>query len=348
MEKGIYNGFYQYLIGYFEKEHLPERAFEPSELLAKRARAFQAFNLKGLPSNRYEDWKYTNLNRLLKDDFKFQPTGEVPGYDVPQIPNLEACKIVLLNGRLVPEFSEPLPEGVRFFDSQSAIAQPEYVKKLGSLAVNEDNPILDLNTAFFKDFAVLHVTAKKLIDKPIHIIHHFTGNTSPAFVAYRMLVLAENLSETTVIETFHSNNEHPLLISYISEQEVGESAVLHSHLVNGLDEQVFLLHHREVDQHRNSVVNNMNVSLGEASLVRNELNFRLKGSGTQTNLWGSYVTSGRQHVDNHTVVDHQQPHCNSSELYKGIMTDRSHAVFNGKVIVRPDAQKTNAFQQNNN
>ncbi|HEY0898461.1 MAG TPA: SufD family Fe-S cluster assembly protein, partial [Sphingobacteriaceae bacterium] len=102
------------------------------------------------------------------------------------------------------------------------------------------------------------------------------------------------------------------------------------------------------DQHRNSVVNNMNISLGEASLVRNELNFRLKGSGTQTNLWGSYVTSGRQHVDNHTVVDHQQPHCNSSELYKGIMTDRSHAVFNGKVIVRPDAQKTNAFQQNNN
>ncbi|WP_423147138.1 Fe-S cluster assembly protein SufD [Rubrolithibacter danxiaensis] len=348
MRKGIFNNFYQYLSENFEKEHLPERQFESAELLSKRVSAFQQFSLNGFPSINTEDWKFTNLNRLLKEDFKFQAGDKIFEKCTTAITGLDACKVVFINGKLAPELSDTLPEGVTFLDGGAALSKPQYTEKIGTIAFDEENSMLALNTAFFKEFSVLHVAAKKLIEKPIHISHIFTGNSSAAFIPYRMLVLAEELSEATLIETFRSSTTEPVFISYVNEQKLNQSAVLHSHTINSLGENMYLVHHREVQQCRNSIFNNTNISLGKASLVRNDLNFRLKETGTETNLLGTYITSDRQHVDNHTLVDHQSPNCNSSELYKGIMMDRSHAVFNGKIFVRPDAQKTNAFQQNNN
>lgn len=348
MEKGIFNDFYRYLVGNFETEHLPGRHFESPALLAKRASAFQIFNRKGLPSTAHEDWKFTNLNRLLKEAFTFQPHSQNLEKLPAEIEGLDACRIVLVNGGLVPQLSDPLPEGVLFLNPDAALADMTYTEKIGSIAHDEENAMLALNTAFFKHFSVLHINARRVIEKPIHISHIFAGNGSPAFIPYRMLVLAEALSETTVIETFRSDSEQPALVHYVNEQQLKESAVLHSYLVNAPCENIHLIHHREVEQHRNSVFSNVNVTAGQAALVRNDLNFRLKETGTQTNLLGTYITTDRQHVDNHTLVDHQSPQCNSNELYKGIMMDRSHGVFNGKIFVRPDAQKTNAFQQNNN
>ncbi|HEY1024687.1 MAG TPA: Fe-S cluster assembly protein SufD [Sphingobacteriaceae bacterium] len=347
MERGVYNNFYNYLIDNFEREHLPERHLESPALLAKRASAFQFFNLKGLPSSRYEEWKFTNLNRLLKQEFTFQPENE-PYHTLPEeIPDLNAFKIVLINGKLAPEISDVLPEGASFLGS-TALDDPDYAEKIGSITADPENPMLALNTAFFKHFYVLHIRTKVVIEKPIHIAHVITGNNSAAFIPYRMLVLAEELSETTVVETFNSYTNHPALISYVNEQKLHPSAVFDSYVVNALNEDIYLVHQREVVQHANSVFNNINISAGNAALTRNELNCRLADSGTETNLLGTYITTDRQHVDNHTLADHQAPNCHSSELYKGIMMDRSHAVFNGKVYVHPEAQKTNAFQQNNN
>lgn len=205
-----------------------------------------------------------------------------------------------------------------------------------------------LNTAFFRDVHVLHFTGARPAERPVHLVHVYTGDAGPALVAYRSLVIADALSEATVIESFVSQGEHPVLVSYVSEQEIGESAVVHAYMLNEMDENGYLVHHREVVQERTSHLSHMNIALGDAALVRNDLNFRLRGTGSETNLFGSWVVDDRQHIDNHTLADHQMAHCNSTELYKGIMQGRSHAVFNGKVFVRPDAQKTNAFQQNNN
>ncbi len=348
MEKGIYNSFYQYLTGYFENGIRTENRPEPPEIRLKRTNAFQEFSLKGLPSNRYEDWKYTNLNRLLKDDFRFPELQPVLDSRPPAVAGQDVCRIVLLNGKVLPEYSDPLPDGCRFSDTPAALNKPDYAGKLGTLARDTEYPMVALNTAFFTDFHVLHIAAGRSIEKPVHLMHLYTGSTGPAFIAYRMLLIAEALSQATVMETFSSWGEQPVLVSYVSEQEIAESAVLQSYMVNEMEENSSLIHHREVRQEKNSNLNHMNIALGNASLVRNDLNFRLQGSGSETNLWGTYVVGDRQHIDNHTLADHQQPHCNSTELYKGIMQDRSHAVFNGKVYVRPDAQKTNAFQQNNN
>ncbi|WP_207426257.1 Fe-S cluster assembly protein SufD [Pedobacter sp. SYSU D00535] len=348
MEQGIFNSTYQSLIESFEKDHLPERSFEDETLLAKRAAAFQVFSRKGFPSIKDEEWRFTNLNRILKQDFSLRPPSISFAKAEESIAGLDACRLVLINGVLAIEQSDVLPEGLIFLDTQAALANPSYSQLLGSIAVDDNNAMLAFNTAFFKNFYVLHVKAKKLIEKPIHLIHKFSEAGSPSIIPYRLLVIAEELSESTLIETFHSDGQASVLASYVSEVQVAQSAVLHTHLINAAAEDLNLIHHREVEQFKTSVYNNSNLALGNAAFIRNNFNCRLKGSVTETNLLGSYITNGTQHVDNHTVVDHQMPNSNSMELYKGIMMDRSHGVFNGKIFVRLDAQKTNAFQQNNN
>ncbi|KAA8485041.1 Fe-S cluster assembly protein SufD [Arcticibacter tournemirensis] len=347
MEKGIFNNFYQYLINRFPEGQALSRLNEPAWLSEKREAAFEIFKKDGLPSRKNEEWKFTNLERLLRDDYKFQ-SQDVSGKFSAAVENLEASRIFILNGKFAPDLSDPLPDGMTFLDTAAALADARFEGKLGAIANDPDNSMLALNTAFFKDYSVLHIEAKKVIERPVHVTHIYTGSQEAAFVPYRMLVVAEKLSEATLIETFHSDTISPVFVSYVSEQQIDESAIFHSHIVNTLGDNVYFIHHREVFQFRNSVLNNSNILLGENPLVRNDLNFQLKGTGTETNLIGAYIMSGEQHADNHTLVDHQMPNCNSSELYKGILDDRSRSVFNGKVYVRPDAQKTNAFQQNNN
>lgn len=347
MEKGIFNNFYQYLVNHSDEELQAVRNAEPAWLSEKRETAFQVFQRMGFPSRKNEDWRFTNLERFLNDTFKFHPR-EVEAKRPVDIDGLDACRIVMMNGKYAPQFSDPLPEGMTFLDTEAALRDPRFADKFGSVASEENNPMLALNTAFFRDCSVLHIAAKAVIEKPVHISHLFTDHPEAGFIPYRSLVIAEKLSESTLIESFHSESHHPLFVNFVSEQIVEESAVFHSHIINDLGETVYFVHHREVFQYRNSTLNNSNITLGSAPLVRHDLNFRLKETGTETNLLGAYVLSGQQHVDNHTLMDHQSPNCNSSELYKGILDDRSRAVFNGKVFVRPDAQKTNAFQQNNN
>lgn len=348
MEKGIFNNFYKYLVEYFN-ERQPQNSTAESELLfAKRNAAFKIFEKEGFPSTKREEWKNTNLNRLLKDDFKIQvldPSFQKISVDIE---GLDTCRIVLINGQLEPELSHGIPEGVTFLNTKELLNDPAFVAKIGTIADDETDALLALNTAFFTNCYLVHVAENAVIEKPLHVTHIYTQHPEAAFVSYRMLVVAEKVSEATVIETFHSYTDNPVFVSYVSEQQIAESAVYHTHVINALGENVNFVHHREVIQATRSVLNNSNIILGSAAFTRNDLNFRLQGSGTETNLLGTYIVNGNQHVDNHTIVDHQMPHCNSSELYRGILFDKGHAVFNGKIFVRPDAQKTNAFQQNNN
>ena len=348
MEKGIFNNFYNYLKDYFENGHFKTAENEPALIIQRRAAAFQVFKEKGIPSNKDEEWKYTNLNRLLKDDYKFHSLESQFQKVSVDIEGLDACRVVLINGKFEPDLSHGLPEGVTFLDTRDVFANPQVADKIGTIADWEDNSMLAMNTAFFRDCYVLHVAAKTVITQPIHITHIYTDHADAAFIPYRLFTVAEKLSESTLIETFHSFTEKPVFVNYAVEQQVDEAAVFHTHMINTLGENIQFIHHREVQQFRNSVLNNSNISLGNAALTRNNLNFRLKESNTETNLIGTYIVSRKQHVDNHTIVDHQMPNCNSSELYKGILLDKAHGVFSGRIIVRPDAQKTNAFQQNKN
>lgn len=347
MDKGIFNNFYTYLnssYAGFRKDH---HGHEPAWLTAQRDTAFNVFSEKGIPSKKNEEWRFTNLERFLGFDYKFQNETLIDNLPA-ELEGLEASRIVMINGRFAADLSDPLPEGLTFLDTAAALADPRFANKFGSVAVDPANSMLALNTAFFRECSVLHVSAKAIVTKPLHVAHYYTSHAEAAFIPYRTFVHAEKLSEATLIETFHSDAGAPVFVSFVSEQLIEEGAVFHSHILNDLHDNIYFIQHREVIQHANSVLNNSNIAMGDTALVRNDMNFRLTASGTETNLIGGYLLTGDQHVDNHTLVDHQMPHCNSNELYKGILTDRSRAVFNGKVFVRQDAQKTNAFQQNNN
>lgn len=345
MEKGIFNSLYNYLTASYEG--LTKDSGAPGWLSAKRDAAFSVFAAKGFPSRKNEEWRFTNLERFLSADFKFQ-TEYVPDNVPEALDGLEASRIVMINGRFAAELSDSVPDGMTFLDTAEALNDERFQAKFGTIAADPENSMIALNTAFFRECSFLHISAKALIERPLHIAHYYTLHSDAAFIPYRMIVVSEKASEATLIETFHSDGGAPVFVSYVSEQYISEAAVFHSHILNDLHDNIHFIQHREVIQEANSVLNNSNIAMGDTALVRNDINFRLKASGTETNLIGAYLLTGDQHVDNHTLVDHMMPHCNSSELYKGILTDRSRAVFNGKVFVRQDAQKTNAFQQNNN
>jgi len=349
MKQGLYNKFYNYLTDRFEQKQSTVLPSEPAGLTEKRNKAFSVFKELGFPTRKNEEWKFTSLASALKDDLQWTIDHSHTVTNTNKIDNLEATHIVLVNGKYAPELSDALPDGISFYETSAALAEPRFAEKIASIATEEDSAMLALNTAFFTEISVFHVAANAVVEKPVHVSHVFTVNVHPEFIPYRMLIIAEQHSEATIIETYHSESVvHPLFISYVSEQDIHESAVLHTHMINTLCENTYFVQHREVLQARNSVVNNSNISLSEVSLLRNDLNFQLQGTGTETNLLGAYILTDSQHVDNHTLVDHQSPHCNTNEVYKGVLLDSSHAVFNGKVFVRQDAQKTNAFQQNNN
>lgn len=347
MEKGIFNNFYQYLLTHADEELSTLKQSEAAWISGKREAALEVFREKGFPSKKNEDWRFTNLERFLKEDFKFH-TPEAEVKDLSVIEGLEASRLVIINGKFSAALSDPLPDGMTFLDTADLMADDRFSSLVATVAVEEDDAMLALNTAFFRECTVLNIASKAIVEKPVHIVHIYTAHPEPAFIPYRTLIVAERLSESTIIETFHSEVQAPVFVNFVSEQHIGEGAVFHSHIINELGENTCFVHHREVVQLSNSVLNNSNIAIGNAPLIRNDLNFRLKEQGTETNLLGAYVVTGQQHVDNHTLMDHISPNCNSSELYKGILDDHARVVFNGKVFVRPDAQKTNAFQQNNN
>ncbi len=345
MEKEA-NKFYKYLTGRVDQQTLNSMEGD-SDFSEKRKAAWLFFKEQGLPTKKNEDWKFTNLHLKLSDVYNI----ELPDIKIgrfPFIDSIDACRIVLVNGRLNKELSDELPEGITYLDTKDALSRAEVSKKVGSIANTYENGILALNMALFNQLHVLYVSPKAIVSRPVHVYHTYAEEGNSLFVPYRMLVVAGKQSEATLVESFHSDIQHPFFVSYVSEQELDEAAIFHSHISNTAGPNVNLVHHREIVQQANSVLNNSNIMLGSATLIRNDINFRLKGSNSEANMIGAYVVSDNQHVDNHTIVDHQVPNCNTSELYKGILLDRSNAVFNGKVFVRPDAQKTNAFQQNNN
>jgi len=332
----------------FENELLLEKHSDQKTLVAKRAEGFELFQRKGLPTSKDEDWKFTNLNRLLKDDFRFDVVQSNPLSSKSPINGLDACTLVINNGKFIAELSDELPEGVVFMDYKSALTNPAYTERIGTIAPIGNDAMLGFNIAFFKHFYVLHIKAKKQIEKPIHISHRIIGSEAPTAHVYRLLIITEELSESTLIETFDYDSQNSDFVSYVCETSVAASSIFHSHLIHAGNEGLHLVQHREVEQFSNSTFSNTNLVLGDASLIRTNFNCRIKGTGTETNLYGSYILNNQQHADSHTIVDHQMPNSNSTELYKGIMMDRSHGVFNGKIFVRQDAQKTNAFQKNNN
>jgi len=339
---------------------------ESNDLRRARQSAFEKFRELGFPSIRHEDWKYTNIARFLKENYALDGInvsgkGSVSGNGLSSdaslqeliskaaIPDLDCYRIVLVNGSwLGRESGEELPGGIQLITVADAKQDPTLSVYFERTAEWAQQHFAALNAALFGDGLFIRAAAGALPDKPLHIVHVFTADRNLLVQPRHIWVINRN-AELTVIESVVSaTGDARIWANTLTEIIVHQDAKLDHTMIQAAGTGTRMVQHTTVRQKRQSLYNNYTFTLPGADLVRNELQNRLEEDHTESHLYGLYLAAGHQLVDNHTLVDHQKPSCLSNELYKGVLLEEATGVFNGKVYVHKDAQKTNAFQQNNN
>jgi Fe-S cluster assembly protein SufD len=322
-----------------------------------RKEAIGRFAELGFPTTRLEEWKFTNVDPIARIPFQspeFRADG-LPAERLAELPLAHAAfeqrcsRIVFVNGHYNPQLSSrELPEGLIASSLASAIERntPSVKQHLARHAGFDHNAFVALNTAFLQDGAFIEIPSGVTLDAPIYLLFVSTAD-EPIASHPRTLIIAGDNSQATIVEDYLSVGDGVYFTNAVTEIVAGENSVVEHYKLQDENQEAFHVATLQVHQGRSSIFTHHSISFGGA-LVRNDVNVALDGEGAQCTLNGLYVTANKQHVDNHTVIDHIKPHGTSRELYKGILDDRSSAVFNGSIIVRKDAQKTDARQSNKN
>ena len=328
----------------------------PRWLQDLRERGAVRFTALGFPTVRDEEWRFTNVAPVTAGEFQAaDPTTTLDAERVDGLPYGEAPhRIVVVNGRYSPELSRVagLPRGLRAGSLAAAIngdlqADREVVQRyVGQLADFNTRPFTALNTAFLEDGAYVHVPDGVVLEQPLQVLFVSANEREAPMVSYpRCLIVLGDHSQVRVIETYVAADDAAYLANAVTEVFVGENAVLDHYKVQQESEQAFHIGSMHVHAARSANFSSHSFSLG-GRFVRNDVLAILDGEGAEVTLNGLYLADGDRLVDNHTTIDHARPHCPSHEVYKGILGGRAKAVFNGKIIVRQDAQKTDAKQTN--
>ncbi len=313
----------------------------PSGYADLRRRAMDRFRQLGLPTTKDEEWRFTSTREIAESAFDFSgPDVAVSLDDIDKAAMGDGTRLVIVNGKFSPKLSNirSLPSGV-------AVANIAEVSddRVGSIAEFDDAAFVALNTALFEDGYFVRVPKGVILETPIYAV--FICTEGVASNPRNILILDEN-SQATVIESYVGMGGKSFT-NAVTEGFIGDGAILeHAKLQLG-SEEAFHITTQQWTQGRGSNAKSTTVTLGGA-LVRNDTNAILDGEGCESTINGLYVGRGEQHIDNHTRLDHAKAHCPSHELFKGVLDDKSSAVFNGKIIVRPDAQKTDSKQSNMN
>jgi len=319
-----------------------------------RKDALSNFSKLKFPSLKDEEWKYTSVAPLLK--YNFIPSYEKKNISKEIIKSLlfgemEHSLVVFINGRFSNEHSNllNLPDGVIVGSIAEEIKKNNEIllKHFGKYADHRNQIFTALSTAYTEDGAFVYVPDGKIVQEPIHIIFITDAGKEKVLTQPRNLFVAGKNSQVTIIEHYVGNKSEIYFTNAVTEIVADENSVLDHIKLQQESKNAFHIARMEVDQERNSNFSSHLISTG-ADLTRNDFNARFNDEGGECTLNGLYIIDGTQLFDAHTLMDHAKPHCNSHEHYKGILDEQSRGVFNGKVIVRQDAQKTNAFQENNN
>jgi Fe-S cluster assembly protein SufD len=320
----------------------------------ERSRAIKNFESKGFPSKKDEAWKYTSLKSLEKIDFSIFPKHEtsLEYKDVKKyfLHEIDTYKIVFVDGVYSSYLSETTHDGVDVCLMSSAFSKPMFqqvIEVYFNKAASKDETLTSLNTAFSKEGAYIYIPKNKMPKKPIQILHLATGNEAALMLQPRNLIVAEDNAEVQIIERHQSLTGNEVFTNSVTEIFAGKDAIVDSYKVQNDASTASLVDNTYISQKDSSVVRVHTFSLG-GKLIRNNLNFYQNGERIDSTLKGVTILGDKQHVDHHTLVHHAQPNCESHQDYKGIFGDSSTGVFNGKIIVDKIAQKTDAFQQNNN
>jgi Fe-S cluster assembly protein SufD len=319
-----------------------------------RERAMEQFEQVGFPSVKEEDWKYTNLAPLTKIDFEPVVTSHMPQKDLASFGYKEAAnsQIVLLNGIFQHQLSSLIGAAeIVVLDLVEAVQSETYGDMVREyLARGADytvNGLVALNTALLTSGVFILIPRNVKLDAPLHVLCLSDPATSAPAVLPRVLVVSEENSSATIIESYAATEEHQYLTDAVVEVFLQDGARLKQYRVQRESAKAFHAGTTAVQLGRASSYDATSITLG-GQLSRHDINVVMDHEGAECWVDGLYIVSSDQHADTHSVIDHKQPQCTSHQLYKGILDGNGRAVFNGKVFVRHGAQKTDAMQTNKN
>lgn len=318
-----------------------------------RREAFINFQRLGLPENKAEEYKDTPIARTLQKNFNFQNPRFEGKFDPSafSIPSLSANILVFINGFFSKENSSIIsPEkelSIQTLKEAAGEKNPLVLKHLGKHADFAADGLVAWNTAAWNEGVFLHIKDNQVVEKPILIYHVSDTSNGEVVNISRNLIVAGRNSKVTVIEKYDSTGKANHFSNIVTESIVSDNAEVNFYSIQNDYGNRYQYNQTYFHQFNNSRVNTFSFILN-GKLMRNNLQLSLDGEGIESHMYGLYLLDNDTLADNHTVVDHKKPNSFSNEMYKGIMDGNSKGVFNGKIYVRPNAQKTNAFQANRN
>ena len=319
-----------------------------------RSNALKVFEAKGFPTKKEEGWKYTSLAKLINQDYSIFPKDET-NVDIKDVKkyflyDTDTYKVIFIDGVYSPFLSNTTHDGIDVCLLSAALSKPKYKKYIDiyfNKIANQEDSMTALNTSYAKEGAYIFIPKSIVAEKPIEIIHFSTGKEKAVWLQPRNLIVVDRNAQVQIIERHQSLKEHPVVTNCVTEIYVHQDAFLDYYKLQNDLETASLIDNTYIIQEKNSHASVHTFSLG-GKLIRNNLNYFHKGEHILSTLKGVTILKGKQHVDHSTLVHHAQPNCESHQDYKGIFSERSEGVFNGQILVDKIAQKTNAFQKNNN
>ncbi len=328
----------------------------PDWLEPVRRAAMERFARTGFPSARDEEWRFTPVGSIARESWRL-PNGAPAEVTREQLApftfgHADWTTLVFVNGTLSEALSDigPLPRGVLVGNLAEAVGSDGALleQHLTRHAPVEGSPFTALNTAFLREGGVVHVPAGVELPLPVHMVFVTTPEAAGTVTHPRNLIVVERGARASVIESYVTlAHGHAYWTNPVTEVSAGAGSWLEHTRIQRESERAFHVGLTHVDQQRDSHYRSFTLAMG-AALARHNLHVRLNDENIETLMYGLYLTRDDQVVDNHTAIYHDQPHCRSWEVYKGVLDGRSRAVFNGKVFVQPEAQKTDAKQTNRN
>ena len=330
-----------------EDENLPGQ--DLFWLKTMRDKALTQFNEYGLPSKKVENWKYTSLWELTQQSFNHQALAvTVSQKECQGIALLEdAYRVVIIDGVFDAELSQldNLQVGITIRPFSQSLDTVE--QQLGQQVSMDKVGLTALNTLLMKEGVMVHVSAKTMVKKPIELLVIQSGTTDNLATHLRNMIMLDHDATATVVEHYVGLSDLSCFTNVVSEVVLADNAELFHYKLQKESKNAIHIATLAAKQAAGSQWHTNNISLG-AKLVRNDVHSLLEGEKSHTTMDGLYLLNDAQHIDNHTRIDHLVPNTTSNELYKGVLDDKSHGVFNGKVIVHKDAQKTDSKEYNHN
>lgn len=318
---------------------------EPADLQFLRNQAFGRFNELGVPTRAWEEWQYSDFSKIESSGFRLTTADDLPSVSENSLAQIsDTYKIVILNGH----YQEPLSDLPQEITVQSLLnvfqSEPTAIQ---NGTASESNPFLVLNTAFMNSGLAIGIPDETVIDRPIHLLYFTTDIAEPIMNHPRFLIRLGNQAEVTIIEHYLGKTEIRYFQNVVTKISVGENSHLNHIRIQEEGPAASHISATHYTLEASAQVRGMHFASG-SKLYRQNISVGLNGEGAEANLNGLCLSDETQHLDHYVLVDHNQPHCGSRQLFKYILADKSSGAFNGRIIVRPDSQKTDANQTNKN